>query len=149
MKKHSRSPSLLILVLALVIAPLTSSRAETFWGLNISSPLLVSANAGLYLGNELELGSLALRPVLEGEAGIGGGKLMIGFDSIGDGLGLGLKGSVLRTWFEPIGADRDNTYFGLELQGSLQSVVLSVGGYRRVEGDGDGWLATISLGLRL
>jgi len=139
----------LLLPIFAMLAPLSSSRAEVFYGVNLSSPLLVSGNFGFYLSQEAQMDNIALRPVLEAEAGIGGGKLMIGFDSIGDGFGLGLKGSVLRTWFEPIGADRNTTYFGVEIQGSLQSVVLSLGGYRRVEGDGDGWLGTISLGLRL
>jgi hypothetical protein len=146
MKSFTRLP--LFLAVLISLAPL-SARSEAYYGVNISSPLILSGNLGVYLGNEVEMGSLALRPTVEGELGIGGGKLLIGFDSIGDGLGLGLKGGVLRTWFEPVGADKDNTYFGVEIQGSLQSVVLSLGGYRRVEGDGDGWLGTISLGLRL
>lgn len=148
MKKFLRPSALVFLTLAL-LAPLTATRGEAFVGVNISAPLVLSGNAGVYLSDPVDLGGVALRPVIEGEAGIGGGKILIGFDSIGDGLGLGLKGSLLRTWFEPVGADKDNTYFGLELQGSLSSVVLSLGGYRRIEGDGDGWLGTISLGLRL
>ena len=67
----------------------------------------------------------------------------------GEGLGVGLKGSLLRTWFEPIGADKNTTYMGMELQGGISSIVLSLGGYRRIDGDGDGWLGTISLGIRL
>lgn len=147
MKNQIRT--LLLLVALSSLAPLTATRGEAFVGINLSTPLLVSGTAGIYLSNEIEVGSLALRPVLEGEAGIGGGKIMLGVDSIGEGLGLGLKGSVLRTWFEPIGADKNNTYMGVEIQGSLSSFVLSLGGYRRVHGDGDGWLGTISLGVRL
>tara|TARA_R100000027_G_scaffold67699_1_gene67932 strand:- start:12089 stop:12532 length:444 start_codon:yes stop_codon:yes gene_type:complete len=141
-------PSLLA-VLAFAVIPFTTTRAETFFAINVSSPLLVSGSAGVYLGNEIELANMPLRPVLEGEAGIGGGKLLIGFDSIGEGLGVGLKGSLLRTWFEPIGADKNTTYMGMELQGGISSIVLSLGGYRRIDGDGDGWLGTISLGIRL
>lgn len=136
-------------ILAIAAIPVSTTRAEAFFGVNVSSPLLVSGSAGFYLGDTIELANLPLRPVLEGEAGIGGGKLLIGFDSIGEGLGVGLKGSLLRTWFEPIGADKNTTYMGLELQGSISSIVLSLGGYRRIDGDGDGWLGAISLGIRL
>jgi hypothetical protein len=144
----AKLPKKYFLLLAIFMAPLCG-RSEAFFAVNVSTPLVVSGSAGFYLSDAVELGSIPLRPVLEGEAGIGGGKVLIGFDSIGEGLGFGLKGSLLRTWFEPVGADKDNTYFGLELQGSISSVVLSLGGYTRVEGDGDDWLGTISIGIRL
>jgi len=139
----------LLSAIILSAAPLTSARGEVYYGVNLSSPLIISGNFGVYLSDQVEMDQIALRPTLEAEVGIGGGKLMIGFDSIGDGLGLGIKGSVLQTWFEPIGTEKNTTYLGVEVQGSLQSIVLSLGGYRRVDGDGDGWLAAISLGIRL
>ena len=70
-------------------------------------------------------------------------------DALGDGFGYGIKGGILRTWLEPVGADRDNTYFGFELEGGYERIILALGGYRRIEGDGDGWLATVSIGFRL
>lgn len=146
---NNRFRSLALVLFIAALAPFTAARGETFVGVNLSSPLILSGNAGLYLSDKVEVGSIPLRPVLEGEVGIGGGKVMIGMDSIGDGLGFGIKASVLRTWFEPIGADRNVTYMGVELQGSLSSFVLSLGGYRRVEGDGDGWLGAVSIGLRI
>ncbi|MEM0965745.1 MAG: hypothetical protein AAGJ81_06330 [Verrucomicrobiota bacterium] len=144
--KLANAPSYCLLAL-LVLLPF-SARSEGYLGINISSPLVVSGTAGLYLDSGVEVGSQALRTGIEGELGIGGGKILIGMDTIGQGLGYGIKGSLLRTWFEPIGADEDNTYLGLEVQGSIQSLILSLGGYRRVDGDGDGWLGTVSLGFR-
>jgi len=144
------SRSLLFAVLTtLSLAALPQkSQGEAYFSLNLSSPLLLSGSAGLYVGGDTELGGKPLRATFEGEVGIGGGKILAGFDTIGSGFGYGLKGSLLRTWFEPVGADRNNTYLGMELQGSLAPFIVSLGGYRRIEGDGDGWLGTLSLGFR-
>ncbi len=139
------------LVLALVLLGPGSlvSNAETFLALKVSSPLMVSASGGYYFTGPGEPGSPELRPLVEAELGIGGGKILVGMDTLGDGFGYGLKGGILRTWFEPVGADRDNTYFGFELEGGYDRVILALGGYRRIEGDGDGWLGTVSIGFRL
>ena len=139
------------IVLALVLlgtGPLLS-KGDTFVSLKVSTPLLVSVSGGYYFTGPGEPGSLEPRPVVEAELGVGGGKILGGVDTLGDGFGYGIKGGILRTWVEPVGADRDNTYFGFELEGGYERIILALGGYRRIEGDGDGWLATISIGFRL
>ncbi len=137
---------LLATTAACIVGP--SLNAEGFFGLKASSPLLVSGSGGFYVGGPVNSDVSELRPVLEAEIGLGGGKILAGMDTIGTGFGYGIKGAVLRTWFEPIGADRDNTYLGIELEGSYDLMIVGLGGYRRVEGDGDGWIASVSVGFR-
>lgn len=122
---------------------------EGFFGLKASSPLLVSGSGGFYLGGAVDPGVTELRPAVEAEIGLGGGRILAGMDTIGTGFGYGIKAAILRTWFEPIGADEDNTYLGVELEGAYDRMILSVGGYRRIEGDDDGWIAAVSIGFRL
>lgn len=68
--------------------------------------------------------------------------------SAGNGFGTAIKASYLRTWFEPISVDEDQGYLGVELQGGYDDLLASIGGYRRIQGDDDGWLATFGLGFR-
>lgn len=110
--------------------------------------MLVSGSGGFYLGGPTDPGVTELRPVIEGELGLGGGKILAGMDTVGNGFGYGIKGAIMRTWFESIGVDEDNTYLGIELEGSYDRMILGLGGYRRVEGDGDSWATSISLGFR-
>lgn len=139
---------LLLAALSLAIVP-AAAKAEGFFGLKASAPLLVSGSGGFYVGGPVDPGVSELRPVLEAELGLGGGKILAGMDTIGTGFGYGIKGSLMRTWFEPVGVDEDNTYLGIELEGSYDRMILALGGYRRIEGDGDGWVASVSIGFRL
>ena len=143
----SLHPRLFVAFVFLALVPAVS-KAEGFFGLKASAPLLVSGSGGFYLGGPVDPGVSELRPVIEGELGLGGGKILAGMDTIGTGFGYGIKGSLMRTWFESIGVDEDNTYLGIELEGSYDRMIVSLGGYRRVEGDGDSWATSISLGFR-
>jgi len=140
-------PSIFTAALLFAFVP-AASQAEGFFGVKASAPLLVSASGGFYLGGPVDPGVSELRPVLEGELGLGGGKILAGMDTISTGFGYGIKGSIMRTWFESIGVDKDNTYLGIELEGSYDLTILALGIYRRVEGDGDGWAVSASVGFR-
>jgi hypothetical protein len=135
-----------ILMAAFALALIAAASAETFTGLTLSQPLLLSGNAGVRFGDPMGAG---MKPVLEGEAGVGGGRLMLGLESFGQGFGGGIKASMLRTWLEPIGGlDTDQTYLGVELQGGYSQLILGLGGYRLIDGDDSDWTGTVSLGFR-
>ncbi|WFB36130.1 hypothetical protein P3T73_18410 [Kiritimatiellota bacterium B12222] len=114
-------------------------------GLNISTPLLLSGTLGYRFGSDE---NPDLSPTVETEIGVGGGKIMIGFDGMGQGFGFGLKGSFLTTWLEPVGLDSDQQYLGVELQMGNPSFIGSLGGYGKIEGDDDSWISTLSIGIR-
>jgi hypothetical protein len=118
---------------------------ELFTTLRVSTPLLVSGSAGVRLGDAAEG---IMRPTVQVEAGAGGGRLAIGLDNTGEaGLGYALKGAVLRTWFEPIDADEDQSFLGLEAELSIQRMILSIGGYRRISSGDDNWLGSMGIGF--
>lgn len=119
------------------------ARAEAIKGLHLSSPLIVSGSWGWTFG-----GDTGPRNSLELEAGLGGGKILLGRDSMGPGLGYGLKASLMRTWFIPVNVDEDQLYLGVELQIGNGSFLANLGGYRLIEGNDEDWLATFGLGLR-
>ncbi|MCB1101503.1 MAG: hypothetical protein KDL10_04025 [Kiritimatiellae bacterium] len=135
-----------IRIVAVLIALTGPVWAGAYTGLTLSSPLLLSGTAGYRFGDDLAPG---FKPIVEAEAGIGGGQLSVGLDSLGTGLGAAIKASMLRTWFEPIDLDPDQTYLGLQLLIGYDQLVAGVGGYRRIEGDDDEWLSMIILGFRL
>lgn len=117
---------------------------DVFSLLRVSTPLVISGSAGFRAGDD----ALAMRPSLQVEAGIGGGRLAIGLDNTGKpGLGFGLKAAFLRTWLFPVEVDEDQMFLGIEGEISIKKLVFSLGGYRRT-GDGeDDWLASAGLGF--
>jgi hypothetical protein len=135
------------LLACLLLPPLAGHCAEFFTGLHVSSPLAFSGSAGLKLGGANHVGS---SPVIEVEAGIGGNKILLGFDSMGagKGLGYGIKASLLNTWFEPIRLEDGLTYLGVELAAGVHQFIGTLGGYRLIEGDDEEWIASVGLGLR-
>lgn len=152
MKLGHSLPRMSFMTLAYVVAlfigavgvPATQAM-DTFGVLRISTPLLASGAAGVHFGGE----SAALRPAIQAEAGVGGGKLALGIDSLGTGkMGLGLKAAILRTWLEPIGGiAEDQSFIGLEGEWGYRRLVLSGGGYGRI-GDGeDDWLLSVGAGI--
>ncbi len=134
-------------LVCLMLLPLAGYGAEFFTGLHVSTPLALSGSAGVKLGAAAQG---VASPVIEVEAGVGGTKILVGLDSMGagQGLGFGVKASLLRTWFEPIGLEDDLTYLGVELAVGVHSFIGTLGGYRLIEGDDDDWLASVGLGLR-
>ena len=134
-----------LLALALCIASATVAPAMdgVLFG-RLSTPLLASAGYGLRFGDDPS----RLRPTIQAEAGIGGGKLALGFDSTGEGsFGFGIKAAYLTTWLEPIEVDEDQDFLGLEGELSIKRLLLNLGGYGRI-GDGeDDWLTTAGIGF--
>lgn len=136
----------IILLIAAIgaVAAQMATATDGFVTLRASTPMIASGSAGLRLGQD----PTEMRPTIQAEAGVGGGRLMLGLDNTGEGrFGLGLKASVLRTWLEPINVDEDQTFLGLEGEVSLWKLVVSVGGYRRVSDGDDDWLLTVGLGF--
>jgi hypothetical protein len=133
------------LALFAVVLGLSCARAaESSLVLRVSTPLVFSAAAGLKFGE-----GEGFHPVIQGEAGAGGGKIAVGLDSSGDGrFGLALKAAFLRTWIEPVEVDEDQSFLGLEGELSIQRMVLNLGGYRRVSDGDDDWLMSAGLGFR-
>ncbi len=134
---------IVLFFLTLLLAPRLFA-ADGFVGLRLSSPLIASGTAGVKFG-EADGG---MRPVIQAEAGVGGGKLAVGLDGTGQGsFGLGIKAAMLRTWFEPIDVDEDQTFLGVELEASIQRLLLSLGGYRRISDGDDDWIASTGIGF--
>lgn len=130
-------------LLVLLLAPRIFA-ADGFVGLRLSSPLIASGTAGVKFGEA----DGRMRPVIQAEAGVGGGKLAVGLDGTGHGhFGLGVKAAMLRTWLEPIDIDEDQTFLGVELEASIQRLLLSLGGYRRISDGDDDWIASTGIGF--
>lgn len=118
--------------------------ANGFTLLRVSTPLVASASAGLRLGPS----NGTMRPSMQVEAGIGGGRIAIGLDNTGEArFGYGFKAALLQTWLAPIRVDEDQTFLGLEGELSIQKLILGIGGYRRVSEGDDDWLGSASLGF--
>ena len=135
---------LVILMLATFSAVPAAQAVDGFLVLRASTPLIVSGGAGLRLGQAVG----ELRPTVQAEAGIGGGKFAFGWDNTGEGrLGYALKVAFLQTWIEPVDVDEDQSFVGLEVEFSIKKLLLNLGGYRRVGSGDDDWLASAGLGL--
>ena len=93
-----------LLLFSFLLFPCLSDAGDVVKGLNLSSPLLFSGTFGYRMGT---VEDPSLRPMIEIEAGVGGGKILLGFDGMGDGFGVGVKAAYLTTWFEPINLDAD------------------------------------------
>lgn len=117
--------------------------AEPVLRLQVGVPLLVSGSAGLKAEGE------GLQPTASLEAGIGGWKVSVGADSLGEGFGWGIKASMLHTWLAPVDMEEGLTYIGLDLEVGYEMVFASLGGYAQTGGeDSDNFVTTLSLGVR-
>ncbi len=87
-------------------------------------------------------------PALEFEAGIGGYKLMAGVHNLNTNISTSIRASYLHTWLEPVDLKTNQSYLGIELQAGVGPLIGSVGGYGRVSGDDESWIATFGIGLR-
>jgi hypothetical protein len=129
------------LLLALLGADPAQAGCEPTWGVRFSTPQIVSASAGVLIG---QIDAPEPPPpgtflphglLLQIEPGLGGGKLSVGYAT-----GLlpyaagGLKLSALRTWGHPLVAKPHATYVGIEAEASF-FIKLSVGVMRRVGGN--------------
>jgi hypothetical protein len=128
----------------LLAAALTVGSAQAFEGtmaFRVSTPLVVSATPGLHWGKAEDF-----QPTLQADLGLGGGKLLVGADSLGQGMGWGVKAGLMRTWLTPIVTEKDQTYLGAELEFGFRHLVASVGAYARIEGN-QGGNTTLTAGL--
>lgn len=130
------------LLFTLVLLP--ARAVEPSLVMRVSTPLIFSAAAGLQFGE-----GEGYHPVIQAEAGIGGGKIAIGLDSSEPGyFGPAIKAAFLRTWFEPVDVDEDQSFLGLEGEIDIQRMVLNLGGYRRVGDGDDDWLVSAGIGFK-
>ncbi len=92
-------------------------------------------------------------PFFQLEPGFGGGKINLGYRAGAYHFiplfNIGLSGSLLHTWGNPLGDIEPNqTYAGLELSGAVYVVGLNSGVFRHIAGDDDqnDWIITIGAG---
>lgn len=93
-------------------------------------------------------------PFFQLEPGFGGGKINIGYKTGAfDFLpvyNIGLSGSLLHTWGNPLGDIEPNqTYAGLELSGALYMLQVNSGIFHHIAGDDNqhNWIITIGAGV--
>ncbi len=140
----TRTLSTIALTLALLGTASVAQAADTFLTLRASTPLIASAGGGLRLGSP----DGSMRPTIQGEAGIGGGRISLGLDNTGEGAwGYGVKASILRTWIEAIDVDEDQTFLGVDLDLSIRQLFFSLGGYRRISNGDDDWMVSAGIGF--
>jgi hypothetical protein len=139
--------TILASALFLLCLTLGVSRADLVTGIHVSSPLLLSGSVGIPLSGADPAGGMV--PMIEAEAGVGGGRLLVGLDGTGRGAGVGVKAALMRTWLEPLDVEEDQLYLGAEFQASVSRLLGSVGTYVNIDGDDDTFLVTFSLGVRL
>lgn len=92
-------------------------------------------------------------PFIQLEPGFGGGKANLGY-RYGQShflpiFNIGLAGSVLRTWGNPLGdVEPNQTYLGVELSGAFSVLGLNAGVFRHIAGDQDGhrWITVLGVG---
>lgn len=92
-------------------------------------------------------------PYLQLEPGFGGGKINLGYrygqSSFLPIFNIGLAGSVLRTWGNPLGdIEPGQTYLGMEISGAFSVLGLNAGVFRRVGGEAEDqrWLTVLGVG---
>ena len=123
----------------------TTWAVDPFTVLRVSMPLMVSGSAGIRLGDHAEG---VMRPAMQVEAGVGGGRIAIGLDNTGEaGIGYGMKAAIMQTWLKPVEIKRDQTFLGLEGELSIRQLIVSVGGYRLISSGDDNWMASVGLGF--
>ena len=116
-------------------------------GIHFMGPLRASVSGGMLGIFDHGRGEEALLAQLE--AGMGGAKVRGGIASTQAFLtGFTVEGSLLRTFGNPVGADRWRTYAGGEIHGIFVLVNVGVGLYAPLGGGGN-TLKTITIGLGL
>jgi len=116
-------------------------------GIHFLGPLRASLSGGVLGIFHQGQGQEAVMAQLE--AGLGGAKLRAGLASTQAFVsGFTVEGALLRTFGNPVGADRWRTYAGGEIHGIFVLVNLGVGLYAPVGGGGR-TLKTVTIGLGL
>lgn len=134
----------LLVVLLVLLASSTLFAVDYYYVLRISAPPIASGAVGIRWGSD----DAKLKPALQGEVGVAGGKLTVGLDNtLGSGLGYGIKASMLRTWIKVFDIDKNQSFFGIEGELSFKHLVFSIGPYRRVSGGKDSWILGGGVGL--
>jgi len=118
-----------------------------FFTLKASCPLIVSAGADLLITDWND----SVFPVGSIDAGVGGGKASagIGWPGLG-GYGYhSVKLGAIRTWGDPIWADKNATYVGVDYQISPVFYEISIGPYLAVSGeDSADFILSVSIGFQ-
>jgi len=131
------------LLFATFLLPFAAMALEPQRVLRASTPFILSVSGGLKFGE-----GEGFHPLIEAEAGVGGGKVAAGIQSSGGNMNFGLKGAFLRTWLEPVSVDEDMDFLGMEGDLIIDRLILSVGGYRRVSSGDDDWLGSAGVGFK-
>jgi hypothetical protein len=133
-----------IAVLFAAVAPPADAAVDTTWGGRLSTPQILSASYGLFIG---PLDAPAQPPgtppretmyiprglILQVEPGIGGGKVGVGFaKGVLNVGGAGVQAFYLRTWGKPIFVDKNRSYAGIQADATL-FLKLSVGVMRSID----------------
>jgi hypothetical protein len=140
-RKKVRAVGLAVL-LALGAGP-GRAEVEPALGVEIGSPLKLSANLGIRIGTVQKDGSEYGRGFLvQAQPGLGGVAFNVGWAPVAlpawgtQAVGLAIKARVLRTWGDPwAGLEPEQNYVGGEV-GVAWIVKISVGVLTRVSGDG-------------
>jgi len=140
-------------------------RTLGLWGVGYSGPLGASAAVGFMASGTPAAEPCHILcdfrgPYAQLGAGGGGARISIGYGrlwaDVGRGgrflrhtfMGLGIRGTVLRTWGDPVGAPSAGTYVGPELELSMARVNVTFGALRRMSGsDSRPWIAVWGLGF--
>lgn len=127
------------------------------FSLKVSNPMIVSASFGWVFGKVDDLGFFSIRRrgiLVEGEAGIGGGKASLGYLDQGIflyfPLGFDVKASVMRTWGKTWTVDPYQSYAGIEADFYAFWAKLSVGIFKRISSGGpedDDWFVSVGAGI--
>ena len=134
----------MIILIGMFLCGSTAFGLDHYYLLRVSTPQLVSSGAGIRMGQR----SGQLRPTLQGDLGVGGGRILVGLDNTGESrFGHGLKAAILRSWLEPLSIDAGQTFMGLETEWSVRRLVVHAGGYRRISSGDDNWIFSTGLGF--
>jgi hypothetical protein len=146
----------LALFVALGAVP-ARAEVEPALGVEVGSPLKLSANLGIRIGTVKKDGSDYGRGFLiQAQPGLGGIALNVGWAPVAlpawgtQAVGLAIKARVLRTWGDPWGGlEPEQSYVGGEI-GVAWIVKISVGVLTRVsEGSGKKTIVTWGIGVGL
>lgn len=141
------------------------SRPVGLLGLHLARPERVSGSAGVLFAQVPKLSTCRYLCTYSGAlvqlgAGWSGGRLSAGWAKVsgerkGNGfflsdplVGIAFKGTVMRTWHDPIDTEPDRWYLGAEVEGSIARVNMRLGLLYRLEhhDESSPWLISAGIG---
>lgn len=124
--------------------------------IRVSNPLGISVSFGWVFGEVTPQDYIWHREglLIEGEVGIGGGKVAVGYIDQSIVLimpvGYDVKAALMQTWGSSWTVDPDQTYAGVEADFYYMFGKFTVGVYKRIAGNGpdsDDWLVSAGIGV--